>query len=124
MGVEPFDEAIDPVVRKLLGLELDLPSFFEFARRDPVLAEAVRLLPGFRPPLAPDAFQALVSSITAQQVSLHSALCTLRAALARDGVAPSLGGSETSLRPSSLKPDATSQMPRRVSKLRPISGSG
>jgi hypothetical protein len=38
VGVEPFDEAIDPVVRKLLSLELDLPSFFEFARRDPVLA--------------------------------------------------------------------------------------
>jgi DNA-3-methyladenine glycosylase II len=38
-----------------------------------VLAEAVRQLPGFRPPLAPDPFEALVSSITAQQVSLHAA---------------------------------------------------
>jgi 3-methyladenine DNA glycosylase/8-oxoguanine DNA glycosylase len=71
--VEPFDGTIEPVVRKLLGLELDLEAFHSFAESEPVLAGAVRRLPGFRPPLAPDPFEALVSSITAQQVSLHSA---------------------------------------------------
>jgi len=71
--VEPFDDAVEAVVRKLLGLELDLQPFYAFAQNDPVLAEAVRRLRGFRPPLAPDPFEALVSSITAQQVSLHSA---------------------------------------------------
>jgi len=67
--VEPFDEAIAPVVRKLLGLEFDLPPFFAFAQRDPVLADAVRLLPGFRPPLAPDPFEALVSSSASESPS-------------------------------------------------------
>jgi DNA-3-methyladenine glycosylase II len=71
--VEPFDDTIEPAVRKLLGLELDLESFYEFARTDSVLDEAVGRLIGFRPPLAPDPFEALVSSITAQQVSLHAA---------------------------------------------------
>jgi 3-methyladenine DNA glycosylase/8-oxoguanine DNA glycosylase len=71
--VEPLDETIAPVVRKLLGLELDLQGFRAFAEGEPVLAEAVRRFPGFRPPLAPDPFEALVSSITAQQVSLHAA---------------------------------------------------
>ena len=71
--VEPLDDVTEPVVRKLLGLEQDVPSFQVFARGDPVLAETVRRYPGFRPPLAPDPFEALVSSITAQQVSLHSA---------------------------------------------------
>jgi DNA-3-methyladenine glycosylase II len=71
--VEPLDAAIEPVVRKLLGLEFDLISFHRFAQGDPILAETVRLFPGFRPPLAPDPFEALVSSVTAQQVSLHSA---------------------------------------------------
>jgi DNA-3-methyladenine glycosylase II len=85
--VEPYDATVDPVVRKLLGLELDLPPFFEFAQRDPVLAEAVRLLPGFRPPLAPDPFEALVSSITAQQVSLHSAFAVRSRFIDRFGVA-------------------------------------
>ena len=83
--VEPFDDAIEPVVRKLLGLELDLTAFHEFARRDPVLAGAVRRFPGFRPPLAPDPFEALVSSITAQQVSLHSAFAVRSRLIERFG---------------------------------------
>jgi DNA-3-methyladenine glycosylase II len=85
--VEPFDEAIEPVVRKLLGLELDLPPFLEFAQGDPVLADAVRLMPGFRPPLGPDPFEALVSSVTAQQVSLHSAFAVRSRFVDRFGVA-------------------------------------
>jgi DNA-3-methyladenine glycosylase II len=71
--VEPLDGLIRPVVGKLLGLELDLPPFHAFALGEPVLAETVARFPGFRPPLAPDPFEALVSSITAQQVSLHAA---------------------------------------------------
>jgi DNA-3-methyladenine glycosylase II len=87
VDVEPFDASIASVVGKLLGLELDLPPFLEFAQGDPVLADAVRLLPGFRPPLAPDAFEALVSSITAQQVSLHSAFAVRSRFIDRFGVA-------------------------------------
>ena len=84
--VEPFDEKVEPVVRKLLGLELDLPPFHAFAQGDPVLADAVRLMPGFRPPLAPDPFEALVSSITAQQVSLYSAFAVRSRFIDRFGV--------------------------------------
>jgi DNA-3-methyladenine glycosylase II len=73
VNVEPLDAAIEPVVRKLLGLEFDLPAFRAFAQGEEILAATVRLFPGFRPPLAPDPFEALVSSITAQQVSLHAA---------------------------------------------------
>ena len=75
-GVEvvPYDAAIEPVVKRLLGLPFDLSAFHTFARNDPVLAAAVERFPGYRPPLAVDPFEALVSSITAQQVSLHSAL--------------------------------------------------
>src|SRR3954470_227377 len=72
-GVEPLDAAIEPTVRKLLGLELDVETFHAFAQGEEVLAATVRRFPGFRPPLAPDPFEALVSSITAQQVSLHAA---------------------------------------------------
>jgi DNA-3-methyladenine glycosylase II len=72
-------------VCKLLGLELDLDSFVAFAQGEPVLADAVRLLPGFRPPLAPDPFEALVSSITAQQVSLHAAFAVRSRLIERFG---------------------------------------
>jgi DNA-3-methyladenine glycosylase II len=85
--VDPLDETIEPVVRKLLGLELDLETFHSFAQGEPVLAGAVRLLPGFRPPLAPDPFEALISSITAQQVSLHSAFAVRSRFIDRFGVA-------------------------------------
>jgi 3-methyladenine DNA glycosylase/8-oxoguanine DNA glycosylase len=84
--VEPFDDTIEPVVRKLLGLELDLEAFRSFAESEPVLARAVLRLPGFRPPLAPDPFEALVSSITAQQVSLHSAFAVRSRMIDRFGV--------------------------------------
>jgi DNA-3-methyladenine glycosylase II len=71
--VEPLDAETRPVVRKLLGAEFDLASFYEWARGEPVLARLIRKLPGFRPPLAPDPFETLVTSITAQQISLHAA---------------------------------------------------
>ena len=85
--VEPLDAATEPVVRKLLGLELDLQPFHAFAQGDPVLAETVHRFPGFRPPLAPDPFEALVSSITAQQVSLHAAFAVRSRFIERFGVA-------------------------------------
>ncbi|MDX6400525.1 MAG: DNA-3-methyladenine glycosylase [Gaiellaceae bacterium] len=84
--VEPLDDRIEPVVRKLLGLQLDLPPFHDFAQGDSVLAEAVRRFPGYRPPLAPDPFEALVSSVTAQQVSLHSAFAVRSRFIERFGV--------------------------------------
>jgi DNA-3-methyladenine glycosylase II len=73
VNVEPLDDVIEPAVRVLLGLDLDLDSFYAFAQGEPVLADLVRRFRGYRPPLAPDPFEALVSSITAQQVSLHAA---------------------------------------------------
>jgi DNA-3-methyladenine glycosylase II len=43
-------------------------------------------LAGFRPPIAPDPFEALVSSITAQQVSLHAAFSIRNRFVERFGV--------------------------------------
>jgi DNA-3-methyladenine glycosylase II len=73
VDVEPFDDEIGAVVRKLLGAEFDLDGFYAFAATEPVLARIVPGLQGLRPPLAPDPFETLVTSITAQQVSLHAA---------------------------------------------------
>jgi DNA-3-methyladenine glycosylase II len=73
VDVEPLDAETEPVVRKLLGLAFDLEAFALHAPRDAVLAELVPRLSGLRPPLAPDPFESLVTSITAQQVSLRAA---------------------------------------------------
>jgi DNA-3-methyladenine glycosylase II len=72
--VQPLDAETEPVVRKLLGAEFDLAGFAAFAaaREDAFTGLAARLA-GLRPPLAPDPFESLVTSITAQQVSLRAA---------------------------------------------------
>ncbi len=73
VDVEPFDDEIAWEVGKLLGLEFDLGAFYEFAQAREDLREPVGHLHGYRPPIGPDPFETLVTSITAQQVSLASA---------------------------------------------------
>jgi DNA-3-methyladenine glycosylase II len=75
--VEPLDAETRPVARKLLGADFDLDAFSTWARKDTVLRRLTKALAGFRPPLAPDPFETLVTSITAQQVSLQAA-CAIR----------------------------------------------
>jgi DNA-3-methyladenine glycosylase II len=83
--VEPLDAATEPIVRKLVGAEFELEPFYRWARRDLVLRRLVRELAGFRPPLAPDPFETLVTSITAQQVSLHAAFAIRNRMIERFG---------------------------------------
>jgi DNA-3-methyladenine glycosylase II len=72
--VEPLDAETEPVVRKLLGFDFDLVAFSAWAVGEELLAPLVVRFEGFRPSLASDPFEALVTSITAQQVSLFSAV--------------------------------------------------
>jgi DNA-3-methyladenine glycosylase II len=83
--VEPLRKADEPVVHRLLGADFDLAGFAEFAQGDPVLARLSSRLAGFRPPLALDPFEALVGSITAQQVSLHAAFAVRSRLIERFG---------------------------------------
>jgi DNA-3-methyladenine glycosylase II len=83
--VEPLDEQTEPAIRKLLGLEFDLEPFYRFASSDALLRRLARELRGFRPPIAADPFEALVSSITAQQVSLHAAFAIRNRLIERFG---------------------------------------
>jgi DNA-3-methyladenine glycosylase II len=71
--VEPGDAAGPEAVRRYLGGPFDLDGFAAFAATDVVLARLVEALRGLRPPLVPDPFETLVTSITAQQISLHAA---------------------------------------------------
>jgi DNA-3-methyladenine glycosylase II len=84
--VEPLGPTDEPVVRRLLGAEFDLAGFDAFAQSDPVLQRLASKLAGFRPPLAPDPFEAIVGSITAQQVSLQAAFAIRSRLIERFGV--------------------------------------
>ncbi|HEU5065527.1 MAG TPA: hypothetical protein VFT86_06525 [Gaiellaceae bacterium] len=86
VDVEPLDAAIEPVVRKLLGAEFDLGEFYGFAAGEPVLASLVGELRGLRPPIAVEPFESVVTSITAQQVSLHAAFAIRNRLIERFGV--------------------------------------
>jgi 3-methyladenine DNA glycosylase/8-oxoguanine DNA glycosylase len=85
VDVEPLDGETEPVVRTLLGFPFELEPFYEWAADDAVLGPTVRRLAGFRPPLTPDPFELLVGAITAQQVSLFSALAIRNRLIERYG---------------------------------------
>ena len=70
---EPGEPTLTEPVGRYLGAPFDLDAFTAFAATEPVLARLVEGLRGFRPPLAPDPYETLVTSITAQQISLHAA---------------------------------------------------
>jgi 3-methyladenine DNA glycosylase/8-oxoguanine DNA glycosylase len=82
--VEPLDDRIEREISALLGLPFDLETFYRGAR-DPVVQDLVTKLSGFRPPLAPDPFESLVTSISAQQVSLFAAFAIRNRLIERFG---------------------------------------
>lgn len=75
-------EAAVAEVRRVFGLDFDLPGFYRMAKADTALAPLVEPLYGMRPTLAPTPLEMLVGSITAQQVNLSFAFAC-RARLVR-----------------------------------------
>jgi DNA-3-methyladenine glycosylase II len=71
--IRPGDIDLAEPVRRYLGEPFDLDSFTAFAATEPVLSQLLDPLHGFRPPLTLDPYETLVTSITAQQISLHAA---------------------------------------------------
>jgi DNA-3-methyladenine glycosylase II len=74
--------AVTTEVRRLFGLDFDLPGFYRMAKADPALAPLIEPLYGMRPTLSPTPLEMLVGSITAQQVNLSFAFAC-RARLVR-----------------------------------------
>jgi DNA-3-methyladenine glycosylase II len=61
-------------VSSMFNLDLDLAPFYEYVKKDKVLTHFTRRLKGLRSPTTPTVFEALVSSIIEQQISLSVAL--------------------------------------------------
>jgi DNA-3-methyladenine glycosylase II len=84
--VTPGEAEVVPEVERFLGAFFDLEGFYGFAAGDAVLSRVATALAGFRPPILGDPFESLVSSITAQQVSLMAALAIRTRLVERYGV--------------------------------------
>jgi DNA-3-methyladenine glycosylase II len=85
VDVSPLDAAVEAAVFHYLGAQFDLDAFYAFAESDPPLARIVHRLRGLRPPLNPTPFETLVTSVTAQQVSLQSAFAVRNRLIERFG---------------------------------------
>jgi DNA-3-methyladenine glycosylase II len=102
-------------VRRLFGLEFDLPGFYRMAKADPALAPLVEPLYGMRPTLAPRPLEMLVGSITAQQVNLSFAFACRARLVRRYGTPVVCGGAEVW-----AFPDAAALAGARVRTLRAL----
>ena len=102
-------------VRRVFGLDFDLPGFYRMAKADPALAPLVEALYGMRPTLAPTALEMLVGSITAQQVNLSFAFACRARLVRRYGTVVAAGGAEVW-----AFPDARALAAARVRELRTL----
>jgi DNA-3-methyladenine glycosylase II len=102
-------------VRRLFGLDFDLPGFYRMAKGDAALAPLVAPLYGLRPTLAPTPLEMLVGSITAQQVNLSFAFACRARLVRRYGTPVRRDGAEVW-----AFPDAAALARARVAGLRAL----
>lgn len=84
-------------LRRMLGLDVDVRPFFALAQRVPALAPVLPFARGLRPPRFASLHEAFASVILFQQVSLASAVSTLRRLVA--ALAPEVRAGGAVLRP-------------------------
>jgi DNA-3-methyladenine glycosylase II len=84
--------AVEAEVQRSLSLDIDLEPFYRWAGADPTLAQLIARYYGMRPPRAPTLFEALVTSISAQQVNLTFATTTRSRLIKRFGPSVTVEG--------------------------------
>jgi DNA-3-methyladenine glycosylase II len=70
---EADKEQAKQTVSAMLNLDLDLKPFYEQAKKDRILMGIIHRLRGLKIPTTPTVFEALIDSITEQQISLNVA---------------------------------------------------
>jgi len=64
------EQVVTVTLTRLLGIDVDLSEFYEFASRHARLAQLVERFRGLKPPRFATVFECLVNGITCQQLSL------------------------------------------------------
>jgi DNA-3-methyladenine glycosylase II len=70
---EANKENVKQTVSAMLNLDLDLKPFYKHAKKDKILTDIIHKLRGLKIPATPTVFEALIDSITEQQISLNVA---------------------------------------------------
>lgn len=109
------ERTVTTEVRRVFGLDFDLPGFYRMAKADRALAPLVERLYGLRPTLAPTPLEMLVGSITAQQVNLSFAFACRARLVRRWGTAVRVRGDDVY-----AFPDAAALAGARVRELRAL----
>jgi DNA-3-methyladenine glycosylase II len=73
-------------LEKLLGLRVNMKSFYRFAKTVPRLYALAQRFMGLKPPRFPSVFEAIVNGIACQQLSLHVGLTLLNRLSERAGL--------------------------------------
>ncbi len=80
------------IAQKILGWHFALEDFYTFAQSDSVLKLLTEKFHGFRPTLAANLFESLITSITAQQINLRFAFAVRSRLTRRYGEKLSMNG--------------------------------
>jgi DNA-3-methyladenine glycosylase II len=91
---------VTSMLEKLLGLKVELSSFYRKALRDKEFGPTARRFAGFRPPRFPSVFEAAINGISCQQLSLRVGISLLNKLSEQHGVAT--GGHHAFPRPEDL----------------------
>ncbi|MEP7150524.1 MAG: DNA-3-methyladenine glycosylase 2 family protein [Nitrospira sp.] len=85
LGVSTQSE-VTKALERLLGIQVNLQPFYEFAAGDAKLNRLAQRFVGFKPPRFPTLFEALVNGISCQQLSLTVGITVMSRLVIRYGV--------------------------------------
>ncbi|NVB77470.1 MAG: DNA-3-methyladenine glycosylase 2 family protein [Kofleriaceae bacterium] len=94
-------KAVTSILRRVLGLQIDLAGFYRLAHRDRHLESLAGRFRGLKPPRFPSVFEAVVNGIACQQLSLTVGILLL-GRLSRLCGLPSPTGAHAFPRPSDI----------------------
>lgn len=88
-----LDKHITASLERMLGLRVDLSSFYDMAAADSLLRPVVERFRGLKPPRFPTVFESLLNAVANQQLSLEAGLSLLNRLAAHHGKTASSGRS-------------------------------
>jgi DNA-3-methyladenine glycosylase II len=86
-----LDKDVTASLERMLGLRVDLSSFYDMAAADSLLGPVVARFRGLKPPRFPTVFESLLNAIANQQLSLEAGLSLLNRLAAVHGKTATTG---------------------------------